>query len=83
MTRLLTLSITTFLAVFLMGGCAWYQRQWATADQCATTVCPSYARDNLLELSGGQYDPDAQQCACALRDPTDGTHVLALVPIRP
>ncbi len=82
MTRLCTLSITLLLALNV-SGCAWYQRQWATADQCATRVCQRYADDNRLELSGGQYDTEAQECACALRDPTDGSHVLALVPFRP
>lgn len=68
------------LTLSLLAGCAWYQKQWKSADSCALTICPQYAVNNLLTLTGGEYDQEAQMCACAFIDPIDHSTVFSLVP---
>ncbi len=68
------------IALVVLSGCAWYQEQWSTADVCATRICPNYAADNRLTCSGGQYDPEAEACACALVDPYEHGTFLHHVP---
>jgi hypothetical protein len=69
------------LIASLLTGCAWYQAQWNKKDTCYTTTCPRYADANMLTFVGGEYDPQAEACACAMAEGKDV--VLFLIPFAP